>query len=356
MVVGPDGVAFAASDPAYLGVSFADRGYVKAALAGNVNAGSAALNKVTGKPFAPFAAPIRSGDTVVGAFALIADISFLNEIIVGEKIGATGDAYVVDNTGLIIAHPKAENVFKTNLAELDGTRDFTEEDDGRREGRQQLRLPRGRKDRGLCSRENNGVERRADAARCRIPRRGQRRAEPHPHHQRGGAPRRVPDLLAVLADHHQVPWRAALPLRSWSRPGISPQQLAINQKDEIGELAEALNGMSVKLRGHGGHHPGQRGAGGLTPASRSPRARRSWPKARRARPPRWRRPAHRWRSSPPRWTRWRSTPRASRGRGAGFQLHGAGAPVHRGGVEEPHGDRAAWRASPWTTPWRVPRR
>ena len=60
MCVGTDGVAFAASDPSYVGVNFADRAYFKAALAGTANAGAAVISKVTNKPVVPVAAPIRS--------------------------------------------------------------------------------------------------------------------------------------------------------------------------------------------------------------------------------------------------------------------------------------------------------
>jgi methyl-accepting chemotaxis protein len=122
---GPDGKAFAASHPEYVGVSFADRQYIKDALAGNVNAGKVGLNKVTGKPFVPIASPIYGSEgTVIGALAVIVDADFVSGLIEGEKIGKTGYAYVIDDTGLIIAHPVKDNIFKTNLVELDGTREF----------------------------------------------------------------------------------------------------------------------------------------------------------------------------------------------------------------------------------------
>jgi len=80
---------------------------------------------VTNKPFAPFAAPIRSGSQVVGVVALIADISFLNDIIAGQKIGNTGYAYVIDGSGLIIAHPKAANVFTVDGSKILGMEDLS---------------------------------------------------------------------------------------------------------------------------------------------------------------------------------------------------------------------------------------
>jgi methyl-accepting chemotaxis protein len=122
---GADGKTFAASHPEYLGVSFADRQYIKDALAGNVNAGKVGLNKVTGEPFVPIASPVLSSEgKVIAALAVIVDAKFVSEIIGGEKIGKSGYAYVLDDTGLIIAHPVKDNIFKTNLVELDGTREF----------------------------------------------------------------------------------------------------------------------------------------------------------------------------------------------------------------------------------------
>jgi methyl-accepting chemotaxis protein len=122
---GLDGVAFASSHQEYLGMSFADRAYVKEALAGQVSTGMVAKNKVTGAPFVPVAAPIYSpAGKIVGVVANILDISFVNALILDAKLGKTGYAYVLDHTGLIIAHPVADKIFKTNLVELEGTSAF----------------------------------------------------------------------------------------------------------------------------------------------------------------------------------------------------------------------------------------
>jgi methyl-accepting chemotaxis protein len=122
---GMDGTAVASSHEEYLAKSFADRGYIRDALAGRVNVGEIAQNKVTGKPFVPVAVPVYApGGRVVGVLANILDIGFITELIANTKIGQSGYAYVIDNTGLIIAHPNAENIFKTNLAQLDGTSAF----------------------------------------------------------------------------------------------------------------------------------------------------------------------------------------------------------------------------------------
>jgi methyl-accepting chemotaxis protein len=124
-LVAPDGRCFSSSVAAYVGVNLADRDYFKTAMAGRTNAGAAARNKVTNKPFTPFAAPIIAGGKVVGVAGLIADISFLNDIIASQKIGKTGYAYVIDNTGLAIAHPKSEKIFTLDVSKEHGMEDIS---------------------------------------------------------------------------------------------------------------------------------------------------------------------------------------------------------------------------------------
>jgi methyl-accepting chemotaxis protein len=125
MCVGMDGVAFASSNPEYLGKSFSDRDYIKAALSGNVNVGNPVQSKVTGNPLIPFGAPITSGGRVVGVFVLALDGSFINDLVAGERVGKTGYAYVVDTTGLMIAHPDKNYLFKINTLKEEGMGEFS---------------------------------------------------------------------------------------------------------------------------------------------------------------------------------------------------------------------------------------
>ncbi len=124
--VGPDGVIYATSADELIGVNVSDRPYFQQALGGAPNAGEVARNKATKKPFVPIATPILSPTThrVIGVLANIMDISFVSELVADAKIGTTGYAFVVDKTGLIIAHPVADKIFATNLAQLDGTAQF----------------------------------------------------------------------------------------------------------------------------------------------------------------------------------------------------------------------------------------
>ncbi len=119
------GVIFAASDPKFIGVSVADRGYFKDAIAGKGNIGDAALNKVTNQPFVPIAQPILYEGRVVGVIANILDIGYLSDIVVNTKTGKTGYAFMVNKEGVLIAHPAKENILKLNLAELAGMEEIT---------------------------------------------------------------------------------------------------------------------------------------------------------------------------------------------------------------------------------------
>ncbi|HUI71017.1 MAG TPA: cache domain-containing protein, partial [Spirochaetia bacterium] len=125
LVAASDGHIFTSSNAGGVGVNISDRDYFKTAMAGKANVGAAARSKVTNKPVTPIIAPIVAGNQVVGAVALIADISFLNDIIANQKIGKTGYAFVIDKTGLTIAHPRAENVFAVDVSKVPGMEEIS---------------------------------------------------------------------------------------------------------------------------------------------------------------------------------------------------------------------------------------
>ncbi len=115
------GIVIAASDNAYFGVDISARQYVKDALSGKANIGAAGLNTVTKAPFLPVASPVYSADgEVVGVIATILDISFLATLIGDVKIGTTGYAFLIDSSGLTIAHPNPDLVFSLNIHDIEG--------------------------------------------------------------------------------------------------------------------------------------------------------------------------------------------------------------------------------------------
>ena len=118
------GTVIAASEDQYMGVSLKDRGYIQEALKGNSNLGEVGLNKVTGEPFIPIGIPVYSPDgKITGALAAIIDIAFINEIVEDTKVGEEGYPYIIDSTGLVLAHPNQDHILKTNLSQTPGLED-----------------------------------------------------------------------------------------------------------------------------------------------------------------------------------------------------------------------------------------
>jgi methyl-accepting chemotaxis protein len=116
-LIGPDGVVVACSDPSAIGRSLASRDYVKSALAGRPNVGAPVLSSVSGKEITHAAVPVRDGTTTIGALTLSFNLDYLNKIISARR-QSKGYAFIVDHTGLMIAHPDASQVFKTNLMKV----------------------------------------------------------------------------------------------------------------------------------------------------------------------------------------------------------------------------------------------
>ena len=120
------GKIIAASDSEYFGISVVDREYIQDALRGKVNIGAVGINKVTGKPFLPIAVPVySSGNSVIGVLATLIEVSFLEDVIRDAKIGDTGYSYIIDSTGLVLAHPNPDHVLKLNLLETKGMEELT---------------------------------------------------------------------------------------------------------------------------------------------------------------------------------------------------------------------------------------
>jgi methyl-accepting chemotaxis protein len=248
LVAGSDGRVFVSSNTKGLGVDLSDRDYFKAAMAGNANVGAAMLSKVSNRPVTPFATPIVSGNKVVGMVALIADISFLNDIVASQKIGKTGYAVVIDNTGLVIAHPNADYIFTLDVSKQQGMKDIFG------------RLLSGQ--RGVASYMYRGVA--ATAGFAPVKATGWSVCLTLPDSEYLAPVEEIRNLILIIAAmclvlgvlinlllarsvSKQIASGVAFAQRVAS--GDFTQQLVISQKDEAGMLAQALNEMSVKLKG-----------------------------------------------------------------------------------------------------------
>ena len=247
----PTGTVYAASNSSYLGASVSDRAYFQKAMQGSTVTGEVLRSKVTGIPFVPVAAPVRAADgRVVGVYAALLTIGFLTDIIADEKIGRDGYAFIVDGAGMVVAHPVAENILAIDVMKTDGMRDFGAE------------LLAGKT--GVARYIFKGVPKTAGFAP--VPSTGWSvvLTMPDADDSFRVAARELRDLILVIT-------AAALAVaffvfllfsRAICRPlgkgvrfaqrvaaGDLTQTFQIARRDEVGILADALNGMSVKLRG-----------------------------------------------------------------------------------------------------------
>jgi methyl-accepting chemotaxis protein len=108
-VVQPDGTAdYTDGSQSQLG----ERDYIKKAMEGQANISDVIISKVTGEPVVMVAVPIKKGDHVVGALIGRMDGNTLSNITKDTGYGEKGYAYMINNAGQVIAHPKKELVLE----------------------------------------------------------------------------------------------------------------------------------------------------------------------------------------------------------------------------------------------------
>jgi len=99
-------------------IDISERDYFKAAIAGKVSVGTVVRSKGSGNPVLNFAAPIYSkSNQIIGVVVATLNTSFLTEKVASTKQGKTGYAFIVDHTGLCVAHPKKDLILKYNMME-----------------------------------------------------------------------------------------------------------------------------------------------------------------------------------------------------------------------------------------------
>ncbi|MGV8075237.1 MAG: methyl-accepting chemotaxis protein [Syntrophobacteraceae bacterium] len=72
---------------------------------------------ITGRPGIVVTAPIMDGDSVIGIVGTPIDLTYFTDAFVSKfKILDTGYIYMMDSTGMALAHPRKENILKVNFA------------------------------------------------------------------------------------------------------------------------------------------------------------------------------------------------------------------------------------------------
>jgi len=80
--------------------------------------GDAALSRSTGKPIITIAHAVRGmNDQVTGLFAATVQLDTISQIVADIQVGRAGYGMIVDQSGLVLAHPEHKLVMSMNLLE-----------------------------------------------------------------------------------------------------------------------------------------------------------------------------------------------------------------------------------------------
>lgn len=95
---------------------YSDRNYVQDALKGNLGQSEVTISKKKSIPVVAFAAPLKSGDTIVGTVICTIKLDSINKYLSEVKVGNAGYAFMIDKDERLIYHPVKENFLK-NLSD-----------------------------------------------------------------------------------------------------------------------------------------------------------------------------------------------------------------------------------------------
>ncbi|MBE0586174.1 MAG: methyl-accepting chemotaxis protein [Desulfofustis sp.] len=100
----------------YKGSNIEGRAYFqKMKSTGKTVVGEVVRSQATNKLISVVCAPIKSESSqLLGAFGLVMKVDFLVDLVAGRKIGTTGYGFMTDQSGLILAHPKAGHILSLN--------------------------------------------------------------------------------------------------------------------------------------------------------------------------------------------------------------------------------------------------
>lgn len=105
----------------HIGETIAKREYFKKAIQGNIVISRAFKSKRTGNPVVQLCAPVFSdNEKCAGLLSYVLKVDYLTHIINTEKVGNSGYPFIVDHTGLVIAHPDRKLVMQLNINDIEG--------------------------------------------------------------------------------------------------------------------------------------------------------------------------------------------------------------------------------------------
>ncbi|MCB2149228.1 MAG: cache domain-containing protein, partial [Deltaproteobacteria bacterium] len=104
----------------YKGINIANGEYFQRAKdSGGAVISEMTISKATGKNIIMACAPIKSNSgAFLGVLGTVIDADEFSGLISERKIGQTGYGYMIDQKGLILAHPKIENIMKLDVTSI----------------------------------------------------------------------------------------------------------------------------------------------------------------------------------------------------------------------------------------------
>jgi len=88
---------------------------------GGVVIGEMIVSKATGKPVVSACAAIKSENgQVLGVLGTVIKAEYFTDLIANRKVGETGYGYMIDKGGIVLAHPKSDNVLKLDVTGIGG--------------------------------------------------------------------------------------------------------------------------------------------------------------------------------------------------------------------------------------------
>ncbi|MCK5099545.1 MAG: Cache 3/Cache 2 fusion domain-containing protein [Desulfobacteraceae bacterium] len=107
-------------------ISVADRDYFIAAKAGKVSIGTPVRSRASGKPVVVVAVPLKTDSgQFTGILGTVVKLDILSDKITRVKLGTSGYPFMINKSGLAIAHPNKEFILELDLTKLNGMESIT---------------------------------------------------------------------------------------------------------------------------------------------------------------------------------------------------------------------------------------
>ncbi|WP_051957844.1 bacteriohemerythrin [Desulfobacter vibrioformis] len=112
-------------------INVKDRYYFKQAMAGQTQISDILQSKVSGNPIFVISSPIKIGSAVHGILFAVVDLQvFSAKFTDPVKIGEKGYAYLINNNGMVVAHPDKSKINRLNLAQTEHGRQIINGNNG----------------------------------------------------------------------------------------------------------------------------------------------------------------------------------------------------------------------------------